>query len=58
MGNAKFCLDQGVRRDINRDKFRQGAVFGEYYSLGTNTARSFEHPAPRRIAGVVVEQLS
>ena len=56
INNTMFCLEEGFPGDIDRDKFRPGAVFGEYCGLGTNTARSFEHTAPRGIAGVVVEQ--
>ena len=50
--NTKFCPGQGFWGDINRDKFCPGAVFGKYCGLGANTARSFENPAPQRIAGV------
>jgi hypothetical protein len=52
-----FCFEEGFPGDINRDKFRAGTVPGKYCGLGANAARGFKHPAPRRIAGVVVEQL-
>jgi hypothetical protein len=56
--NTMFCLDEGFPGDINRDKFRTGTVPGKEDGLGPNTACSLEHPAPWRVTGVVVEQLS
>jgi hypothetical protein len=54
--STKFCPGQGFPGDINRDKFRAGTVPGKEYGLGAYTARSFEYPASRGIAGVTVEQ--
>ena len=55
--DAQFCFVKGFRGDINGDKFRAGTVFCEYCGLGTNPACSLEHPAPWRIAGIIVEQI-
>jgi hypothetical protein len=52
-----FCLPERFRRDVNGYEFRPRAVLCEDYGLGANPACCFEHPAPGRVADIVVEKV-